>query len=81
MRRRRLLTPELREGTGELIQQVARLALPLGGPADLDPLLERIGDTQWGRGMVGAGVPGGGVAGPAVFELESWRQAGTGVGS
>src|SRR6267378_2174514 len=47
MRRRRLLTAEPRGATRELIQHVAQLASPLEGPADLDPLLERIGDARY----------------------------------
>ena len=52
MRRRRLLTAEPPSDTEELVQDVARMALPLEGPADLDPLLERIGDAAtscWAR--------------------------------
>ena len=30
-----------------LIERVGRMALPLEGPADLDPLLERIGDAHY----------------------------------
>jgi erythromycin esterase-like protein len=47
MKRRRLLTAEPRGGTRELIQHVAQVASPLEGPADLDPLLERIGDARY----------------------------------
>jgi len=47
MRRGRLLTSEPRGGTRELTQQVARIALPLDGPEDLSPLLERIGDAHY----------------------------------
>ena len=47
MRRRRLLTSEPREGTRQLAQRVARLALPLEAPDDLDPLLERIGEARY----------------------------------
>jgi erythromycin esterase-like protein len=46
MRRRRLIS-EPREGTADLRQQVAQIALPLDGPADLDPLLERIGNAHY----------------------------------
>jgi erythromycin esterase-like protein len=35
-----------REATG-LIERVGRMALPLEGPKDLDPLLERIGDARY----------------------------------
>jgi len=38
---------EPRGDTRELPQRVARVALPLDGPADLDPLLERIGDARY----------------------------------
>jgi erythromycin esterase len=47
MGRRHLSTVEPPGETRELIQQVARLALPLDGPADLDPLLKRIGDARY----------------------------------
>ena len=47
MRRRRLLTAEPPGETGELIHHVAQMAFPLEGPADLDPLLERIGDARY----------------------------------
>jgi len=47
MRRSRLLTLEPRGDTRELTQQVARIALPLDRPADLNPLLERIGDARY----------------------------------
>ena len=47
MRRRRLLTAEPLEGARELVQHVAQIAFPLEGPADLDPLLERIGDARY----------------------------------
>lgn len=47
MRRSRLLTSEPWEGTRELTQQVARIALPLDGPTDLNPLLEWIGDARF----------------------------------
>lgn len=47
MRKRRLLKSEPRGGTRKLVQHVARVATPLGGPADLDPLLERIGDARY----------------------------------
>jgi hypothetical protein len=47
MRRRRLVTAARRGGSRELIQHVARVASPLVGPADLDPLLERIGDARY----------------------------------
>jgi erythromycin esterase-like protein len=47
MRRRRLLTAEPPSDTEELVQDVARMALPLEGPADLDPLLERIGEARY----------------------------------
>ncbi len=46
MRRQRTLTKS-RRSTPELIQHVARIASPLEGPADLDPLLERIGDAHY----------------------------------
>lgn len=45
--RRRRLASEPREATRELTQHIARIALPLTGPADLDPLLERIGDARY----------------------------------
>jgi len=35
-----------REATG-LIERIGRMALPLEGPKDLDPLLERIGDARY----------------------------------
>ena len=47
MRRRRLLTAEPPSDTEELVQDIARMALPLERPADLDPLLERIGDARY----------------------------------
>ena len=47
MRRRRLLTAEPPGDTEELVQDIARMALPLERPADLDPLLERIGDARY----------------------------------
>ncbi len=47
MRRRRLLTAEPRGGSRQLAQRVARLALPLAAPDDLDPLLERIGEARY----------------------------------
>lgn len=33
------------ERTAEQVEQIRRLAMPLDGPADLDPLVERIGDA------------------------------------
>src|SRR3954449_10276172 len=47
MRRRRLLTAEPTGQIEELVREVARLALPVEGPADLDPLLGRIGDARY----------------------------------
>jgi len=47
MRRRRLLTAEPPRETENLVREVARLAVPLDGPADLDPLMERIGDAHY----------------------------------
>ena len=47
MSRRRLLTVEPPGGTEELVQDVARKALPVEGPADLDPLMERIGEARY----------------------------------
>jgi erythromycin esterase-like protein len=47
MRRRRLLPTEPQEGARQLAQRVARLALPLEAPGDLDPLLERIGNARY----------------------------------
>jgi erythromycin esterase-like protein len=47
MRRRRLLPTEPQEGARQLAQRVARLALPLEAPGDLDPLLERIGEARY----------------------------------
>jgi len=47
MRRRRLLTAEPPTGTEELVQTVARTARPITGPADLDPLMERIGEAHY----------------------------------
>lgn len=47
MRRGRVLRSEPLTATRELAQQVSRLALPLEGPADLDPLLERIGNARF----------------------------------
>lgn len=46
MKRRRLI-PEPRLDTTKLSQQVARIALSLDKPADLDPLLECIGDARY----------------------------------
>jgi erythromycin esterase-like protein len=46
MRRRRLIS-ELEVGATGLRQHVARIALPLDRPADLDPLLERIGNAHY----------------------------------
>src|SRR3954451_6985591 len=43
---RRLLTADRPGETSGLIQQIARIASPLEGPADLDPLLDRIGDPR-----------------------------------
>src|SRR3954449_11897942 len=45
--RRRLLTTEAPGETQELARQVARVAHPLDGPEDLDPLLERIGEAHY----------------------------------
>jgi erythromycin esterase-like protein len=45
--RRRLLTAEPPGETSELIDQIARIASPLEGPADVDPLLERIGEARY----------------------------------
>jgi erythromycin esterase-like protein len=47
MRRRRLLTAEPPGETEELVLEVARTALSLEEPADLDPLLDRIGDAHY----------------------------------
>ena len=47
MRRRRLLTAEPPGDAEELVEDVARMALALEGLADLDPLLERIGDAHY----------------------------------
>jgi len=47
MRRRRLLTAEPSGETGGLVQEVARMASPVEGPADLDPLMEKIGDAHF----------------------------------
>jgi len=47
MRRRRLLTAEPPGETGGLVRDVARMASPLEGPADLDPLMEMIGDAHF----------------------------------
>jgi erythromycin esterase len=47
MRRGRLLTAEPQRGTRGLIQHVAQVASPLEGPADMGPLLERIGDARY----------------------------------
>src|ERR1700704_2764623 len=45
--RRRLLTAAPPGEASELIQHVAQMSSPLEGPADLDPLLERIGDARY----------------------------------
>ena len=53
MSRRRLMIEPSREAAG-LVDRVGRMALPLEGPADLDPLLERIGERALcpaGRGL------------------------------
>src|SRR4051794_4493477 len=47
MRRRRLLTPAPASGADELARQVARIATPLRGPDDLDPLMDAIGDARY----------------------------------
>ena len=47
MRHRRRILSELQTNTGELVEHVARIALPLNKPADLDPLLERIGSAHY----------------------------------
>ena len=47
MRGRRILAWETNEGTRELSRKVAQIALPLRGPADLDPLLGQIGDARY----------------------------------
>jgi erythromycin esterase-like protein len=47
MRRRRLWTTEPRGEIRQLIQHVAQVASPVEGPADLDALLERIGDAHY----------------------------------
>ena len=41
MRHRRRLLSELQANTGALVEHVARVALPLNKPTDLDPLLKR----------------------------------------
>jgi len=46
MRKRRLLTAEPPRETEGLARRVRRMAHPLGQLADLDPLLERIGDAR-----------------------------------
>src|SRR5690348_11289222 len=47
MRRRRLAHVEPTQHTQELARRVGRMASPLRGPADLDPLLDRIGDARF----------------------------------
>lgn len=47
MRRSRLLTSEPRGETRELCHLVARIALPLEKPMDLNPLLDRIGNARY----------------------------------
>jgi erythromycin esterase len=47
MRTRRLLTAEPPSRTEELVQKVARVALPVTGPAELDPLMERVGEAHY----------------------------------
>ena len=46
MRRRRDLIEE-RAAPAELVRRVARIALPLDAIADIDPLLDRIGDAHY----------------------------------
>ncbi len=46
-RKRRLLMAEPSRETAGLIERIRRIALPLEGPRDLDPLLERIGDARY----------------------------------
>ena len=46
-RKRRLLMAEPSRETAGLIERIGRIALPLEGPRDLDPLLERIGDAHY----------------------------------
>lgn len=47
MRRGRQLRAEPRTDPRELAREVAQIALPLEGNADLDPLLERIGNARY----------------------------------
>ena len=47
MRKRRLLTAEPSGETEGLARRVRRMALPLNQSADLDPLLERIGEAHY----------------------------------
>jgi erythromycin esterase-like protein len=47
MRRRRHLTIEAPEGTADLARHVRELAMPLREPADLDPLMEHIGEARY----------------------------------
>jgi len=47
MRRRRLFHAATSDESAALVGEVRRTALPLRGPADLDPLLERIGEARY----------------------------------
>ncbi len=47
MRTRRLLTAEPPGDTDELVEEVERIARPMEGPSDLDPLMERIGESHY----------------------------------
>jgi erythromycin esterase-like protein len=47
MATRRLLTAEPPGVTEELVQEVARIAVPVEEPADLEPLMDRIGDAHY----------------------------------
>jgi erythromycin esterase-like protein len=47
MRKTRRHTRQEPAGAGPLIAQVQSLALPLGGPEDLDPLLDAIGEARY----------------------------------
>lgn len=47
MRHRRRILSELQRNTGELVEHVAQCASPLNKPADLEPLLKRVGSARY----------------------------------
>jgi erythromycin esterase len=47
MRRRRFTTHEPGQGASNLAERIEQMALPLADPADLDPLMSRIGDARY----------------------------------